>query len=125
MRPQKNLRDRLAGSFVLVKSTYSTTANRVRESMKKEFLRTMVLVLAAFAAVSVFVCSDAFREFEDGYIQGAMLKAPSEGVPDRPDLQVVYPSQVATSGQSQNSAGSAAFTKLFALTCLSACVLRC
>ena len=93
--------------------------------MKKELLRTMVLVLAAFAAVSVFVCSDAFREFEAGYIQGAMMKAPAEGVPDRPDRQVVYTSQVATSGQSQESAASAAFTKPFALTCLSACVLRC
>jgi len=93
--------------------------------MKKSFLRTMVLVLAAFAAVSVFVCSDGFRELEAGYIQGEMLKASSESVPDRPDPQVVYPVPVAVSGRSQNSPGFAAFTKSLTLTCLSACVLRC
>jgi len=93
--------------------------------MKRKFLRTLVFVLTAFAAVSVLVCTDEFKEFEVGYIQGEMLKTSAEGLTARPDRQVVYPTLAAVSGRSQYPHGSAALTKSSALVCLSTCVLLC
>ena len=93
--------------------------------MKRKFLRTLVLVLTALTAVSVFVCTDGFREYEAGYIQGEMLKASTENVTARPDLHVYYPALVAASGQNRYSSSSATAMKPLALVSLSTCILRC
>ena len=44
------------------------------QAMKLNFMRTLVLALTAFAAVSLVVCNDGFREYDAVYIQGEMLK---------------------------------------------------
>ena len=83
------------------------------------------MVVTAFVLVSAFVCTDSFREFEAGYIQGEMLKASSENASARPDRKVLYPVLDAVFGRSRFSRGSAAMLKSPALVSLSTCVLLC
>jgi hypothetical protein len=93
--------------------------------MKREFIRTLILVVTTCVLVSAFVCIDSFREIEAGYIQGEMLKAPSENVGTRPNRKVLYPTLDAVFGRSRFSRGSALMLKSPALVSLSTCVLLC
>jgi hypothetical protein len=89
------------------------------------FLRVLMLVVAVFAAASAFVCTDGFREYEVGYVQGEMLKASSDSFTARPDRKAVYPVLVVIPGRSRFSSGSVVLLKSPALVCLSTCVLLC
>lgn len=89
-----------------------------------KFPRTLVLVLAAFAAVFLFVCTDGVREYDAVYVQGEMLKQAAENVESHRHPQMPYPAPLATA-KNRYSPGSAAATKSFALVSLSTCVLLC
>ena len=93
--------------------------------MKRKFLRTLVLVVAAFAALSVFVCADSLNEFEGGYIQGEMLKESSQSLTVPANRQTTGLAMAAVSGQRRYPPNSAAVKKSLALVCLSTCVLLC
>jgi len=92
--------------------------------MREKILGTLVLVLTAFAAVSLVVCADDFREYDAVYVQGEMLKQSAENLDGHRHHQVFYPAPVA-SAKSGYSFGSATGTKSFALVSLSTCVLLC
>jgi hypothetical protein len=92
--------------------------------MRRKFLRTLLLVFAAFAAVSLVVCNDGFREYDDVYVQGEMLKKSAENLSGHRHQQLPYPPPV-TSAKNRCSPGSAPATKSVALVSLSTCVLLC
>ena len=93
-------------------------------TMKIKFLRTIVSVLTAFAAVSLFVCTDGVREYDAVYIQGEMLKQSAENIEPQRHQQMPYPAPLATANN-RYSRDSAAAAKSFALVSLSTCVLLC
>ncbi len=93
--------------------------------MEIKFLRTLVLVLTAFAAVSLVVCIDGFRESDAVYLQGGeMLKESAESLDRHQHQRMPYPAPVA-SAMNRDSPGFAPATKPFALVALSTCVLLC
>jgi hypothetical protein len=93
--------------------------------MKLKFLRTLVLALAAFVAVSVFATTDDFKELEAGYIQGEMLKASAEGLTPSFVRELVRLAPLASSGRRKYPHTTLVATKSPALICLSTCVLLC
>jgi hypothetical protein len=102
----------------------ATILQATMQTMKRKFLRTLVLVLTAFAAVSLVVCADGFREYDDVYVQGEMLKASAENLDGRRHDQMLYPAPVALA-KNRYARGFATGTKSFALVSLSTCVLLC
>lgn len=92
--------------------------------MKRKFLRTLILVLTAFAAVSLVLCTDSFREYDAVYVQGEMLKESAQNFDGHRHRQMPYPAPV-TSVKHRYSPGSRTDTKPFALVSLSTCVLLC
>ena len=91
--------------------------------MKSKFIRTLVVVLAAFAAF-VFVWPDDLWD-EAAYTQSEMLKELSERLPTHRDRQGVYSSLIAASNKSAYSPTSAAMATSPILASLSTCVLLC
>ena len=93
--------------------------------MKRKFLRTFVLLVTAFAAVTFVVCSDSLQEFGVEFSQGQMQKASAETLTTRTDRQIANPLQVAASGHPVRLPDAAAKTKSYPLVCLATCVLLC
>ena len=96
------------------------------QAMKLNFMRTLVLALTAFAAVSLVVCNDGFREYDAVYIQGEMLKESAEHLYGQRQRHQQLPyGEPVTSAKNKRSPGSAPATKSVALVSLSTCVLLC
>jgi hypothetical protein len=93
-------------------------------AMKRKFLRTLVLVVAAFAAMSLFVCADDFREYDAVYSQSEMLKESAQDLNGHRYQQLSFAARVAPN-KNGYSRGSATAAKPFALVCLSTRVLLC
>jgi len=96
----------------------------VQQTMKRKLIRTLVVVLVAFAAF-VFVWPDDLWEHEAAYTQSEILKQSSHGIPAHPDRQGVYSSLIAASNKSAYSPTSAAMATSPILASLSTCVLLC
>ena len=92
--------------------------------MKRKFLRTLLLVLAAFAAMSLFVCADDLREYDAVYLQSEMLKESAQDLNRHRYQQLSFAPRVAPN-KNGYSRGSATAAKPFALVCLSTSVLLC
>ena len=92
--------------------------------MKRKILRTLVLVLTAFAAVSMVVCTDGFREYDAVFVQGEVLKQSAENLDAHRHHRMPHPAPVA-SAKRRYSPGSRTDAKPFALVSLSTCVLLC
>ena len=91
--------------------------------MRRKFVQTLVVVLAAFA-VFVYVFPDDLWD-DAAYTESEMLKVSPEGLPTHRDQQAVYPSLLAASSKSTHSPSSEARTMSPTLVSLSTCVLRC
>ena len=94
--------------------------------MKKKFIWTLVVLLASFGAVFLFVWADDLSEYEAEYTQSEMLKQSSQGISTHRDQQAVCSSPLAASSNSAFSRSSAArVTSSPAVVSLSTCVLLC
>lgn len=92
--------------------------------MRRKFMRALLLVFATFAAVSLVVCNDGFREYDAVYVQGEMLKESAENLYGHRHQQLPHPAPL-TSAKNRCSRGSWPATKSVALVSLSTCVLLC
>ena len=90
--------------------------------MKTGFLRTLIVVLAAFAALSFSVGHDDLREFDAAYIQREVLHESEVGRSARRDLadKLSY-----AGSRTVSSLTSAAVVPSQVLSALSTCILRC
>ena len=87
-------------------------------------MRTLLLLLAAFAAVSLVVGNDGFREYDAVYLQDEVLKESAQNLDGHRHRQLPYPAPV-TSAKNKRVPNSAPATKSVALVSLSTCVLLC
>ena len=83
------------------------------------------MVFAALAALSVFVCLDALREYDAVYLRSEVLKESSHSLAAHGDRQSPYNSPVAISRKGRHSPDSAAVTASPMRVSLSTCVLLC
>ena len=93
--------------------------------MRRKFLRTLVVVLTAFAAMFLVVSHDDLREFESAYIQREVLKESADSLLAQSDRKAVYFPRFAASGKSRFIARSAPITPSPILSAFSTCVLLC
>lgn len=93
--------------------------------MKRKFLKSLVVLLAAFGALFLAVSPDDFREFDAAYIQRETLKESAESqAPDRHRQPVQFSPAIALN-QSRYSPSTAAITPSPTLSAFSTCILRC
>jgi hypothetical protein len=93
--------------------------------MKSKFLRTLVVVLAAFAAMFLAMNHDDFREFDTAYIQREVLKESAGSLLAQSDREAVYVPCFASSSKSRYVETSAPITPSPTLSAFSTCVLLC
>jgi len=93
--------------------------------MRRKFLRTLVVVLAALAAMFMAIKHDDLREFDAAYIQREVLRESRESLLAESDRQAVYVPQFASFGKSRYIARSAPITPSPKLSAFSTCVLLC
>jgi len=93
--------------------------------MRRKLLRTLVVVLAACAAMFLAVSSDDLREFDAAYVQREMLKESAEGLTAHREQQAVHFSRFAAESESGYSPSSAPITPSPTLLAFSTCILRC
>jgi hypothetical protein len=93
--------------------------------MKRELLRTLVVVLAALAAMFLAFNHDDLREFDAAYIQREVLKESEESLLAQSDGQAVYFPRFADTGKSRSITRSAPITPSPTLSAFSTCVLLC
>ncbi len=93
--------------------------------MKRKPLRTLVVVLAAFAAMFLAFNHDDLREFDTAYVQREVLKESEESLLAQADGQAVYFPRFAATGKSRSIAGSAPIAPSPTLSAFSTCVLLC
>ena len=94
-----------------------------QQTMRRQFVRRLVVFLAAFA-VFAFVYPDDLWE-DAAYTESEMLKGSSEGLPTHQDQQAVDSSLLAASSKSTYSPSSEARATSPTLVSLSTCVLLC
>jgi hypothetical protein len=93
--------------------------------MKRKFLKSAVVLLAAFGALFVAVSPDDFREFDAAYIQREMLKESAESQAPVRHPQPVHFSPAIALNQSRYAPSPAAITPSPTLSAFSTCILRC
>lgn len=93
--------------------------------MRRKFLRTLVVVLAACAAMLLSVSPDDLREFDAAYLQREMLKESEESLAAHRDQQAVYFSRFSAESESGYSPSSAPINPSPTLSAFSTCILRC
>ncbi len=93
--------------------------------MKRKPLQTLVVVLAAFAAMFLAFNHDDLREFDTAYIQREVLKESENSLQSQSDRQAVYFSRFAATDKSRSIARSAPITPSPTLSAFSTCVLLC
>jgi hypothetical protein len=93
--------------------------------MRRKFLRTLVVVVAACAAMFLSVSPDDLREFDAAYVQRETLKESAESLATHRDQQAVYFSRFAAESESGYSPSSAPITPSPTLSAFSTCILRC
>jgi len=93
--------------------------------MKTKLLRTLVVVLAALAAIFLAFNHDDLREFDIAYIQREVLKESEESLLARSDGQAVYFPRFAATGKKRSIARSAPITPSPMLSAFSTCALLC
>lgn len=93
--------------------------------MKRKILRTLVVVLAAFAAMFLAFNHDDLREFDTAYIQREVLKESEESLLAQSDGQAAYLPRFAATGKSRSIVRSAPITPSPRLSAFSTCVLLC
>jgi hypothetical protein len=92
--------------------------------MRRKFLRTLVMLFAAFAPMFVVVSQDELKEFDVAYIQREVLKESAESLATQRNQQTVYFSPGVAIIRSRYSP-SAAITPSRAFSAFSTCILRC
>jgi hypothetical protein len=93
--------------------------------MRGKFLRTLVVVLAAFAAMFLAMNHDDLREFDTAYIQREGLKESTGSLLAQSDREAAYFPRIASSSKSRYVERSAPVTPSPTLSAFSTCVLRC
>lgn len=93
--------------------------------MRKRFLRSLLVVLAAFGAMFLVVSPDEFRELDAAYIHTETLKEAAESVGGQRQQRAVYFSRLATPNRGRYSSRPAPLTPAPTLSAFSTCILRC
>jgi hypothetical protein len=93
--------------------------------MRRNFLRTLIVAVAALAAVFVSVNLDDLKEYEAAYIRMEMSKASPESFSPRRERRNVYTVLFAASRKSTYHADFAAMRVSPTLIALSTCILLC
>jgi hypothetical protein len=93
--------------------------------MRRKFLRSLVVVFAAFAAMFMAIHQDDLREFDTAYVQREVLRESRESLLAQSDRQAVYFPQFASSGKGGHIARSVPITPSPTLSAFSTCVLLC
>ena len=94
--------------------------------MRTRSLHTLIVALAALAAVFMVVSPDDLREYESAYVRQEVLRESAESIATHRDPHVVVGStQFGSSSQHRRAPRAAAMTASLALVCLSTCVLLC
>ena len=92
--------------------------------MKRKLLQTLVVALAAFAAMFLAFNHDDLREFDNAYVQREVLKESENSLQSQSDRQVYF-SRFAATGKSRSIVRSAPITPSPMLSAFSTCVLLC
>jgi hypothetical protein len=116
----KKLLGRLPHSLV------NLTRSIWRQTVKRKFVRILVMVLAGFALFA-FVCLDDLSEDESACSQSEMLRESPVNIPTHQDQQslAVDSPRLFASNKSTYSPSSSGSTNSPTLLYLAACVLRC
>ena len=93
--------------------------------MRTKFLRTLVVVLAAFAAMFMVFNHDDLTEFDAAYIQREVLKESADNLLPQSERQAVYFRRFAATGKIRSIARPAPITPSPMLSAFSTCVLLC